>query len=82
MIEKTLQKIAIQLEAITARGISITRALDLLEASTQSLEEILALNTMRESLEEMSLFNQKKYTQKLKMPLKNPTQPELLFGLA
>ena len=82
MIEKTIQKIVAQLETITSRGLSIHRALDLLEASTQSLDEILALNTMRESLEEMSLSEQRKPATKRMMPTQAVAPREVLFGLA
>src|SRR3989339_1565105 len=54
MIEKTLKKITKQLELFAKNGISLLRALDLMEASTQDLEEIVCLNTLRESLSEMA----------------------------
>ncbi len=82
MIEKTIQKIVIQLETITSRGLSISRALDLLEASTSCLDEILALNTMRESLEEMSLTEQRKLTQNRVFQVHQSVPNEVLFGLA
>jgi len=81
MIEETLHSIAIQLETITARGISINRALDLLEASTNSVEEIMAINIMRESLIEESSLAPKKEGKKF-FKINRPVQPELLFGLA
>ena len=49
MIEKTLKLITKELEKLMAQGIQFTRALDLLEATTQSIEEIVALNALRES---------------------------------
>ena len=53
MIEKTLKRITKELEKLMAQGIQMTRALDLLEATSQSIEEIVALNAMRESFQEM-----------------------------
>ncbi len=52
MMTRTLRRISIALESLTSQNISIDRALDLLEASTQDLEEIVAINTMRESMQE------------------------------
>jgi len=52
MMTRTLRRISIALESFTQQNISIARALDLLEASTQDLEEIIAINTMRESMQE------------------------------
>ena len=52
MIEKTLKQISRKLEALTKSNITLERALDLLEATTQSLEELIAINTLRESLRE------------------------------
>ena len=52
MMTRTLRRISIALENLTSQDISIERALDLLEASTQDLEEIIAINTMRESIQE------------------------------
>ena len=53
MVEKTIKKIAKKLELFASSNISITRALDILEASTEKLEELIAINTMRESLGEL-----------------------------
>ena len=53
MIDKTLKKISSQLEGMIKNEIAVDRALDLLEASTSDLEEIIAINIMRESLQEM-----------------------------
>ncbi len=52
MMTQTLRRITIALENLTNQDISIERALDLLEASTQDLEEIIAINTMRETMQE------------------------------
>lgn len=82
MIEKTLAALAKQLEAITRRGISLARALDLLEASTQNLEEIIALNIMRESLDDQSLQAQKQASSKRFLHVPQDKAPELLYGLA
>lgn len=48
MIKSTLKKVSQQLENLTQQQIGIQRALDLLEASTESLEEIVAINLLRE----------------------------------
>jgi hypothetical protein len=53
MIDKTLKKISSQLEGMIKNEIAVDRALDLLEASTSDLEEIIAINIMRESLQEI-----------------------------
>lgn len=53
MINKTLKKISNQLEGMIKNEIAVDRALDLLEASTSDLEEIIAINIMRESLQEI-----------------------------
>ena len=53
MIDKTLKRISSQLEAMIKNEVAVDRALDLLEASTSDLEEIIAINIMRESLQEM-----------------------------
>ena len=53
MIEPTLKKMSAQLEAMIRIDIPLKRALDLLEASTDKIEELLAINTMRESMQEL-----------------------------
>ncbi len=53
MIKHTIKSISDELENLTKRNISVERALDLLEASTSDLEELIAINTMRESLLEL-----------------------------
>ncbi len=53
MIDKTLKKVSSQLEVMIKNEITVDRALDLLEASTNNLEEIVAINIMRESLQEI-----------------------------
>ncbi|MDT8448087.1 MAG: hypothetical protein RRB13_14440 [bacterium] len=65
MIEKTLKKISAQLELFAKNGISILRALDILEASTQDVEEIICLNTLRESLVEVASSDKKKTSKSL-----------------
>lgn len=50
MIHKIVEKVAAELESLTLHNISVERALDLIEASTNDLNEIIAINTMRESL--------------------------------
>jgi hypothetical protein len=52
MISQTLRRVATELERFAKRDISVERGLDLLEASTFDLEEIMAINIMRESLVE------------------------------
>ncbi|MBU3915057.1 hypothetical protein KKA14_05925 [bacterium] len=54
MISKTIKKISNELENLVKHQISVERALDLMEASTHDLEELVAINTMRESLCELS----------------------------
>ena len=53
MIEQTLKRISHQLEMLTKSNITLERALDLLEATTQDMEELVAINTLRESLTEV-----------------------------
>ena len=53
MFVQALRKVATQLEYLTQYSITLERALDLLETSTQDLEEIVAINTMRESMVEL-----------------------------
>jgi|GEM_PF-6370939 len=55
MIEYTVKRITRQLEILTKSDIAMDRALDLLEATTQELEEIVVINTLRESLSELPL---------------------------
>lgn len=52
MIHKIVEKVAAELESLILHNISVERALDLIEASTNDLNEIIAINTMRESLAE------------------------------
>ncbi len=54
MISKTIKRISNELESLVKHQISVERALDLMEASTHDLEELVAINTMRESLSEIS----------------------------
>jgi hypothetical protein len=54
MFIQALRKVATQLEYLTQYSITLERALDLLETSTRDLEEIVAINTMRESMVELS----------------------------
>lgn len=53
MIENALHKVSKQLEYMLNKHIAVDRALDLLEASTSRIEEIVAINTLRESYREM-----------------------------
>ncbi len=53
MFVQALRKVATELEYLTQYSITLERALDLLETSTQDIEEIVAINTMRESMAEL-----------------------------
>jgi len=53
MLVQALKKVATELEFLTQYSITLERALDLLETTTQDLEEIVAINTMRESMLEI-----------------------------
>lgn len=53
MFVQALKKVATELEFLTQYSITLERALDLLETTTKDLEEIVAINTMRESMSEM-----------------------------
>ena len=53
MIHQKVKKITAELETLVHYNISVARALDLIEASTKNLEELIAINTMRESLQEL-----------------------------
>jgi hypothetical protein len=54
MIRKKVKKISLELERLAKYNIPIERALDLIEASTKNLEELLAINTMRECMKEIA----------------------------
>ena len=53
MINQIVKRISTELEKFAKYNISIDRALDLIEASTRDLDELIAINTMRESLGEL-----------------------------
>lgn len=53
MIQRIVKKIASELERYAQANISVERALDLIEAATDRLDELVAINTMRESLYEI-----------------------------
>lgn len=53
MLVQALKKVATELEFLTQYSITLERALDLLETTTKDLEEIVAINTMRESMSEI-----------------------------
>lgn len=78
MIEKTLKRLTAELEHIVSQGISIHRGLDLLEAVSESLEEILALNTLRESLEEIGEIKPSRISRMI--PLTQSATPNLAFA--
>jgi len=50
MLDHTIRRISKELENLTKKNISIERSLDLLEASSEDVEEIIVINTMRESI--------------------------------
>lgn len=52
MLIQTVRRISKELENLTKQNISIERSLDLLEASSADIEEIVVINTMRESIVE------------------------------
>ncbi len=58
MFNRMIKKISTELERLTKFNISVERALDLMEASTHDLKEIIAINTMRESLSEIKSIQQ------------------------
>jgi len=53
MFAQTVRRISAELERLTRQNISLERAMDLLEASTSNIEELLVINTMRETLFEL-----------------------------
>lgn len=53
MIHQIVKRISAELAELVHYNISLARALDLMEASTKNLEELIAINTMRESLHEL-----------------------------
>jgi hypothetical protein len=63
MIGHTIKKISRQLESLTKCDIKIGRALDILEATTRDLEEVIAINTLRESLCELASTGVKRISQ-------------------
>ncbi|MBF0288993.1 MAG: hypothetical protein HQM14_14340 [SAR324 cluster bacterium] len=50
---ETLSKMVWKLEKLTTRRISISRALDFLEATTDNTDEIIVINILRESYNEL-----------------------------
>ena len=50
-MDRVLKKIIKELELVVSKGINYNRAIDLLEASTKDLREIIALNTLRETIQ-------------------------------
>ncbi|MCG8338986.1 MAG: hypothetical protein MJE63_31135 [Proteobacteria bacterium] len=55
MIHQIVKGISNELERLAQYNIPVERALDLIEASTENLEELVVINTMRESLQELDL---------------------------
>ncbi|MDH5561535.1 MAG: hypothetical protein OEY59_11860, partial [Deltaproteobacteria bacterium] len=53
MVEASIKKISNEIEYLTKNNIQLLRALDILEASTQDLEEIIVINLLRESYKEI-----------------------------
>ncbi len=70
MFVQTLKKVATELEFLTQYSITLERALDLLETSTQDLEELVAINTMRESMSELGDI----------IEISRQLSPEMLFS--
>lgn len=64
MINQTIKRISNQLEVLTKNRISLKRALDLMEASTKNIEELIAINTLRESLAETHILKRLKAKKK------------------
>lgn len=54
----TLHKMVRQLETMANRHISISRALDMLEEASQTYDELIVVNVMRESLHELVMEEQ------------------------
>ena len=54
MLSQAFRKVTKELEDLTKHDISLERAIDLFEASTQDLEELVIINTIRETLFEDS----------------------------
>lgn len=69
MLVQALRKVASELEYLTQYSITLERALDLLETSTRDLEEIVAINTMRESMAEIGEIAE----------ISSQLKPELIF---
>ena len=57
MIKSTVKKIGDQLEQMSDREISITRAFDILAKKAGSIEEIVVIEVMREVYDEMAANN-------------------------
>ena len=70
MFVQALKKVATELEFLTQYSITLERALDLLETTTQDLEEIVAINTMRESMAEIGDI----------MDISRQLNPEVIFS--
>lgn len=49
----TLQKMVVRLETMANQNISISRALDVLETNAHTYDELLVINVMRESFNEL-----------------------------
>jgi hypothetical protein len=59
MIHHCVKKISAELEKLAKYNISVERALDLMEASTEDLNELIAINTMREISQELKVKTKK-----------------------
>ena len=57
MLTQAFRRVAKELENMTRHDISLERAIDLFEASTQNLEELVIINTIRETLFEANRVN-------------------------
>ncbi len=85
MVNQTIRKISVDIEILMKSKISVERALDLLEASTCDIEEIVAINTMRESLGETKeskpeTTQQTEFPFSAQMPLFQQPEPLFLYA--
>lgn len=53
MIRHTVKRVGSQLEQLAERGVTMTRAFDILVAKSRSIEEVVVIEVMREVHQEM-----------------------------
>lgn len=80
MIAQSIRKVARELENLTRQSISVERALDLLEAATYNLEDLIAINTMRESMLEIELHELVKNPEITSGPLYYDSETSVLLA--